>query len=120
MKDNTNDLILISIIGNYCNEIERAIKRFSINGENIATDADFRALLAFFVMQIGETANGLSDDFIKAYTEIDWSAMRGLRNRIAHSYGNVDPDILWDTVKNDIPELGTFCKGFLKKATDDR
>ena len=31
--------------------------------------------------------------------------MYGLRNRIVHDYGNVDLNIVFETLKNDIPEL---------------
>ena len=31
--------------------------------------------------------------------------MYGLRNRIVHDYGNVDLDVVFETLKNDIPEL---------------
>ena len=34
--------------------------------------------------------------------------MKGMRNRIVHEYGNVDLAVVYDTVKNDIPEL--LCK----------
>ncbi len=36
---------------------------------------------------------------------IPWSALGGLRNRIVHDYGNVDLNIVYETLKNDIPEL---------------
>ncbi|MBP5353582.1 MAG: DUF86 domain-containing protein [Lachnospiraceae bacterium] len=34
-----------------------------------------------------------------------WLALSGLRNRIVHDYGNVDLSIVYDTLKNDIPQL---------------
>lgn len=32
-------------------------------------------------------------------------AIKGLRNRIVHEYGNVDLTIVYDTISNDIPNL---------------
>lgn len=34
-----------------------------------------------------------------------WNALYGLRNRIVHDYGNVDLNVVYDTLKEDIPEL---------------
>ena len=34
-----------------------------------------------------------------------WVLMRAMRNRVVHVYFDVDPDILWDTVHNDLPKL---------------
>jgi uncharacterized protein with HEPN domain len=31
--------------------------------------------------------------------------MRAMRNRIVHVYFDIDPDILWDTVRHDLPGL---------------
>ena len=42
---------------------------------------------------------------------IPWNAMYGLRNRIVHDYGNVDLNIVFETLKNDIPELLEMIKG---------
>ena len=36
---------------------------------------------------------------------IPWRAMKGLRNRIVHEYGNVDLTIVYETVMHDIPAL---------------
>lgn len=36
---------------------------------------------------------------------VPWNALYGLRNRIVHDYGNVDLNVVYETLKNDIPEL---------------
>ncbi|MCH5207101.1 MAG: DUF86 domain-containing protein [Oscillospiraceae bacterium] len=35
---------------------------------------------------------------------------RGLRNVVAHEYGSIDSESLWETVTEDIPQLYEFCK----------
>ena len=62
---------------------------------------------AFVLGQIGELANVVSDESIVANPQIQWKGMRGMRNRIVHDYENVDLNILWDTIINDLPELKT-------------
>lgn len=57
----------------------------------------------FRLIQISENSNKLTDDFKTKYNSIKWRALKGLRNRIVHEYGNIDLTIIFDTVKNDIP-----------------
>ena len=35
----------------------------------------------------------------------DYLSMRGMRNRMAHGYFDIDLNIVWDTVKSSLPEL---------------
>ena len=37
--------------------------------------------------------------------EIPWQAVKGMRNHIAHGYFDINTDLVWDTVKNDLPPL---------------
>ncbi|MBQ9017399.1 DUF86 domain-containing protein [Candidatus Saccharibacteria bacterium] len=104
-----SDIFLIETIAGYCDDIESAVERFSIDKNTVSEDADMRALMAFFVQQIGETANKLSPDFRKAYPEIEWDAIVGFRHHIVHAYGKIIPKILWDTITDDIPKLHGFC-----------
>ena len=53
---------------------------------------------------IGEAAGRISPDFRDAQPEIQWSEIRGMRNRMIHGY-DVDMDVVWDTVERDIPHL---------------
>lgn len=59
----------------------------------------------FRLIQVAENSDKLTDMFKLQHTSIPWRAMKGLRNRIVHEYGNVDLSIVYDTVKNDIPML---------------
>lgn len=61
--------------------------------------------MLFRMIQISENARKLSDEYKQKRGNIPWNAMYGLRNRIVHDYGNVDLKIVFDTLKNDIPEL---------------
>ena len=61
--------------------------------------------MLFRMIQISENAKKLSDEYKKAHSYIPWSALVGLRNRIVHDYGNVDLNIVYETLKNDMPEL---------------
>lgn len=59
----------------------------------------------FRLIQISENSDKLTADFKVYHSNIPWRAIKGLRNRIVHEYGNVDLTVVYDTVKNDIPQL---------------
>jgi len=57
---------------------------------------------------IGEAATKVMDsyaDFTQAHPEVPWRSMRGMRNRIAHGYFDINLDVVWDTVQTALPEL---------------
>lgn len=57
---------------------------------------------------IGELSTRLTRDhttFTAAHPLIPWTSMRGMRNRIAHGYFEINLDVVWDTVRIALPEL---------------
>ena len=57
---------------------------------------------------IGEAATKVMDgyaEFASAHSEVPWRSMRGMRNRIAHGYFDINLDLVWDTLKSALPEL---------------
>ena len=73
--------------------------------ETLQADEVLLDSVMFRLIQISENADRLTDPFKALHSAIPWRAIKGLRNRIVHEYGNVDLSIIYDTVKNDIPEL---------------
>lgn len=64
---------------------------------------------------IGEAASRVSDEIKNSHSEIPWGAIIGTRNRLIHGYFDVDLDIVWATVKTDLPALGKQLKPLLKR-----
>ena len=56
---------------------------------------------------IGEAVRQLPEDFKKAQTEIPWTQIGGLRNRIIHDYFGLDLEIIWQIIQHDLPDLET-------------
>jgi uncharacterized protein with HEPN domain len=54
---------------------------------------------------IGEAARGVSIQVREKYPNIPWKQMAGIRDRLIHGYFDVDMEIVWKTVKEDIPPL---------------
>lgn len=64
------------------------------------------------LMQIGELTIKLSQEFKDGHTEIPWRAIRGMRNVVAHEYGNIDEETVWETAEGGTQELKEFCLRF--------
>jgi len=54
---------------------------------------------------IGEAANQISDDTREKLQNIPWDDIIGMRHRLVHAYFDINLDILWRTVQDDIPPL---------------
>jgi uncharacterized protein with HEPN domain len=73
--------------------------------EQFKTDVKTLRAVAADLIIIGEAANHIPDDVQNAHKDVPWVLMRAMRNRVVRVYFDVDPDILWDTVHNDLPKL---------------
>lgn len=56
-------------------------------------------------MPAGEAANNIPDNIKDNNPDINWSGIIGMRNIIVYGYFNVDPEIIWSTIKKRLPEL---------------
>lgn len=67
-------------------------------------DKVVRAVEMNFII-IGEAATQIPEEVEEKYSNIPWSLMRAMRNRIVHVYFNIDESMMWDTIQNDLPPL---------------
>ena len=61
--------------------------------------------MSFRLIQIQENAKKLTEVYKASHQTIPWTDIAGLRNRIVHDYGNVDLDIIFSTLTDDVPWL---------------
>jgi uncharacterized protein with HEPN domain len=52
---------------------------------------------------IGEAVCHISVDMRKAYPEIPWQDVAGMRDKLIHDYFGVDLEKVWDTTREDLP-----------------
>ena len=109
------DRNIISHMLKYCDEVETAHDDFSHSKEKFMNSSTYRNAVTMPILQIGELANHLSEEFKQQHKQIPWNEMRGIRNLMAHQYHYVDFEIIWDTSRADIPALREFCKDYLGK-----
>ncbi len=115
------DLQRLEHIRDYCDEIQKTIQRYGKDFETFDADADYQRSVAFCILQIGELGGGLSLEYRQqTANRIQWSLIKAMRNLVAHSYGNVNRGILWETAVTDIPVLRAFCEEQISQGMDNQ
>ena len=95
--------------------IERIEKSLSkVNEDDFKQDMDFIESTMMRLQIIGEAVKNLPDK-LKKEGQIEWKKIAGLRDIITHAYFNLDKDIIWDIVKNKLPNLKKEILEILKK-----
>lgn len=70
--------------------------------------SDLHQNAIFKVLEIiGEAASRVSETTREAHPGIPWPNVVGLRNRIVHAYFEIDLDVIWNIVTDDVPALIT-------------
>ena len=67
---------------------------------------------------IGEATKNLSKEMKAEHSEIQWSDIAGMRDKLIHQYFGVNLDLVWETVKKNLPELGKQISEMLRKTLD--
>jgi uncharacterized protein with HEPN domain len=62
---------------------------------------------------IGEAAAKVTNETKGGISSIPWNNIVAMRNRLIHTYYDVNLDIVWDTLQNELPDLVTKLKGLL-------
>ena len=75
-------------------------------------DERLQLALAHLIQIVGEAAYRTSDATRTALPDVPWAKMIGMRHRLVHDYGNINYDVVWDAVVNDLPSLITALERF--------
>lgn len=82
------------------------------------TDLDTDRQLTLAVVKaieiIGEAAYRISESTQQQYPQIPWGDIVGMRHRLVHGYYDIDLDIVWATVQNDLQPLITQLETILQ------
>lgn len=74
----------------------------------------YDATLMNFII-IGESVAKLSSAIKSRHPEIQWNKIKGFRNLITHDYIGVNPEMTWQIVRNQLPELRKEIASLIKK-----
>ncbi|MCK4375093.1 MAG: DUF86 domain-containing protein [Candidatus Brocadiae bacterium] len=89
--------------------LEAAQKAVEFARDRTRADLDSDEMFALAMVRlleiVGEAAKGVSADLRRRCPAIPWRQLAGTRDRLIHGYFDVDFDIVWAIVANDIPPL---------------
>ena len=76
--------------------------------EDVITDRRLALALIKEIEIVGEAANRISEETKQQHPDIPWSAIVGMRNRLIHAYAEIDIEMVWSAVTQDLPRLVKF------------
>ena len=83
-------------------------------------DLDHDRMLVLALMKdieiIGEAAYQVTQETRQNLPEIPWEDIIGMRHRLVHAYFDINLDILWATVQDDLPALLAILRKVLEEA----
>ncbi|MGB3123519.1 MAG: DUF86 domain-containing protein [Pseudomonas sp.] len=102
-----------SRIGDYLDHIRQAAADAiafveGLSKEEFLEDRRTQQAVVVSLIIMGEASTKLMDqypDFIASHSQIPWRSMRGMRNRIAHGYFDINLEVVWDTIQRALPDL---------------
>jgi uncharacterized protein with HEPN domain len=101
-------------VEDYLEHIAEAIERATNylvplkNTEELQQNQQVQDAVVRNIEIIGEAANKIQkmdSGFAANHPELPWIEMRGMRNKVIHNYFDVDWDVIWSTVKDDLPRV---------------
>lgn len=90
--------------------------------DEFASDKRTQQAVIMSLIIIGEAVTKVMDgyaDFTQLHAQVPWRAMRGMRNRMAHGYFDINLDVVWDTVQTALPELLAQLPAVREEAVND-
>ncbi len=92
----------------YLEDIKQSIERIESYAANMGFN-EFRknTLIIDAIVRnltiIGEASKNIPENIKSENPDIAWSEAVSMRNKVTHEYFGIDEDILWKTVKDDLP-----------------
>ncbi|MYD36205.1 MAG: DUF86 domain-containing protein [Dehalococcoidia bacterium] len=67
---------------------------------------------------VGEAAGAVTDSTRVELTDIPWQEIIAMRNRLIHAYFDVNLDLVWQTIQQDLPSLIASLEQALRRFGD--
>jgi uncharacterized protein with HEPN domain len=96
------------------------IDRFAgMSCERFESDEMLQIWIIHHLQIIGEAASRLTQQFLDEHPEVQWNKIIGMRHILVHGYFEIDYEIVWQTVINDLPKLKAQIQRLIEKTKDD-
>jgi uncharacterized protein with HEPN domain len=85
--------------------VDRILSKTTSGRDGVLADEMLQVWVLHHLQIIGEACRCLSVGFRERNPNDVWSKAAGLRNILAHHYFDIDAEIVWDVVQNDLGPL---------------
>ena len=107
----------------YLNDIKNAIESIieftsGISFEAFKTDDKTFSAVIRKIEIIGEAAKSIKPEITASNPEIPWSVLARMRDKLIHGYFGIDADIIWKTIREDLPGILPLITGLCEKYQD--
>lgn len=110
---NHRDIQLIKKIISECKDITRYTSEI---GERVFFENDvYQKATAMSLLNIGEHANALTRELWTEYKDIQWRKIIDLRNIVAHGYGELRMELVWNLSQKEVLELMKQLEDLMKE-----
>lgn len=107
------DISLINDI--YESAVRIKEKTENIDYDEFCSDLDIQDIVIRRFLIIGEASGRLSLEFRRHHSKLPYNEMKAMRNILIHEYDYVSNQILWDTIKDDLPAVIEKCGKILQE-----
>ena len=84
-----------------------------LSHEEFNANATIVKAVLYNMAVIGEASRRIPSHIRTLHPEIPWREMGDMRNVVIHEYFGVDLQIIWETIRNDLPPLAPLFKAIL-------
>ena len=101
----------------------QAIERLQTHAGHLSKEELEQDVLRYYgIMKnieiIGEAARMLTNEFKQSHSDTNWRQISGMRNFLIHEYFQVNSDVVWEVIHQDIVELKRNVQAYLKDMPD--
>ena len=90
-----------------------------VSYESFCSDKKLRYVVERRIEVIGEAARHVSQSFQESHPEIPWKRIVGLRNILAHEYGEILVERIWRVAIKNVPELLGILESLIPQVPGD-
>ena len=114
----SRDEIVLEKILQYIDQIKEASNEYGNTYDAFANSSVYRNACCMCVLQIGELCKVVSKSIRDKEKQVPWKEWCGIRDVFAHQYTELNIEVAWNTIEDDIPILEENVKNILRRMKD--
>ena len=82
--------------------------------EEFVNDVDLQDMVIRRLEIIGEAVRNIPKEYRQEHSNVDWQDPADMRSTLIHGYFQIDLDVVWDTISNDLPSFKKQIRALLE------